>query len=159
MAKSSFNFRQKPTGLFKSILHAPVWVFRARLGFLMGHRLVMLEHKGRRSGKLRQTPLEVVRRHNDSYILCSGTGPNADWYRNIKAAPAVALWVGSKRHPVDQRLLDDSEAATVFAGYEQAHPKAASRLTDLMGVSHDGTHESRKEMVAKIPMVEMRLRD
>lgn len=159
MARSSkFNFRQKPTGLFKRFLHAPVWLFRARLGFVFGKRIVMLEHKGRRSGKIRQTPLEVVHRNGDAYMLCSGTGPNADWYRNIKANPAVALWVGSRRHEVEQRFLDDSEAATTFAGYEQAHPKAAHRLTDLMGVSHDGTHESRMAMVAKIPMVELRLR-
>lgn len=156
---SAFNFKQKPSGLFKRVLHAPVWLFRARMGFLFGKRIVMLEHIGRRSGKLRQTPLEVVTRGGDSYTICSGTGPGADWYRNIKAEPAAALWVGSRRHEVEQRFLDDSEAATTFARYEQAHPKAAARLTELMGVSHDGTHESRQAMVAEIPMVEMRLRD
>jgi deazaflavin-dependent oxidoreductase (nitroreductase family) len=156
---ASFNFKQKPSGLFKHLLHAPVWLFRARLGFLFGKRIVMLEHEGRRSGKLRQTPLEVVQRHGNAYVLCSGTGPGADWYRNLKAKPALALWVGSTRHRVDQRFLDDSEAATVFAGYESAHPKAADRLTDLMGVSHDGTHEGRVKMVAAIPMVELRLAD
>jgi deazaflavin-dependent oxidoreductase (nitroreductase family) len=155
---SKFSFKQRPTGLFKRVLHAPVWLFRARLGFLFGKRIVMLEHRGRRSGKLRQTPLEVVLRDGDAYILCSGTGPKADWYRNIRAKPATAVWVGSRRYDVEQRFLGDSEAATTFAKYEQAHPKAATRLTDLMGVSHDGTHESRQEMVAKIPMVEMRLR-
>ncbi len=155
--RDRFNFKQKPTGLFKRILHAPVWLFRARLGFIFGKRIVMLEHLGRRSGKLRQTPLEVVRRNGDSYILCSGTGPNADWYRNLKSNPAAALWVGSSRHEVEQRFLDQSEAATTFAFYEQAHPKAAARLTDLMGVSHDGTHRGRMEMMAKIPMVELRV--
>ena len=158
-AVGNYNFKQKPSGLFKRMLHAPVWIFRARLGFLFGKRIVMLEHRGRRSGKLRQTPLEVVQRDGDSYVLCSGTGPGADWYRNIRASPACALWVGSRRHPVGQRFLDASEAASNFARYELAHPKAAARLTHLMGVSHDGTHESRKEMVAQIPMVEMRLRD
>lgn len=155
---SKFNFRQKPTGLFKHVLHAPVWVFRARLGFLMGKRIVMLEHIGRRSGKLRQTPLEVVHRDGDTYVICSGTGPNADWYRNIKSRPTEGLWVGSTRHNVEQRFLEDSEAATVFAGYEQGHPKAATKLMDVMGVSHDGTHDSRVAMVAKIPMVELRIR-
>jgi deazaflavin-dependent oxidoreductase (nitroreductase family) len=158
MGANRFNFKQKPTGLFRRILHSPVWVFRARLGFLFGRRIVMLEHVGRRSGKTRQTPLEVVHRDDDAFILCSGTGPDADWYRNLKSNPAQALWVGSHRHEVDQRFLVDSEAATTFAGYEQAHPKAAARLTDLMGVSHDGTHGGRMEMVAKIPMVELRLR-
>ncbi len=155
---SKLNFKQKPTGLFKRVLHAPVWLFRARLGFLFGKRIVMLEHVGRRSGKLRQTPLEVVRRDGDSYILCSGTGPNADWYRNIKSSPAAGLWVGSSRHQVEQRFLEGSEAATVFVGYEQAHPKAATKLMGMMGVSHDGTHESRVAMAAKIPMVELRIR-
>lgn len=154
----SFDFKQRPTGMFKRILHSPVWVFRARLGFLFGGRIVMLEHTGRRSGKLRQTPLEVVHSDEGSYILCSGTGPKADWFRNIKKTPALALWVGSRRYPVDQRFLEDSEAATTFAGYEAAHPKAAKRLTDLMGVSHDGTHAGRIKMVTQIPMVEMRLR-
>jgi deazaflavin-dependent oxidoreductase (nitroreductase family) len=152
-----FDFKQKPTGLFKHILHAPVWLFRARLGFLFGKRIVMLEHQGRRSGRLRQTPLEVVQHDGDSYVLCSGTGPNADWYRNIRVKPALGLWVGSRRHLVEQRFLEDTEAATTFARYEAAHPKAARRLTALMGISHDGTHESRVEMVAKIPMVEFRM--
>ena len=158
MGSNSFNFKQQPVGLFKRILHAPVWLFRARLGFVFGKRIVMLEHKGRRSGKLRQTPLEVVQRNGDAYLVCSGTGPNADWYRNIRVEPAVGMWVGSKRHAVEQRFLEASEAATTFAAYEQAHPKAAARLTELMGVSHDGTHESRMDMVAKIPMEEKRQR-
>ena len=153
-----FDSKQKPTGAFKHLLHAPVWLFRVRLGFIFGKRIVMLEHIGRRSGKLRQTPLEVVKRDQDAYTLCSGTGSNADWYRNIRNKPATALWVGSRRYPVDQRFLSDSEAATVFAEYERAHPKAAARLQQLMGVSHDGTHEGRMAMVTQIPMVELRLR-
>lgn len=155
---SNFDFKQKPSGLFKQVLHAPVWLFRARLGFLFGRRIVTLEHIGRRSGKLRRTPLEVVQRDGESYVLCSGTGPNADWYRNLRSAPAAGLWIGSARHEVEQRFLDDSEAATVFAGYEQAHRKAAIRLMEMMGVSHDGTHQSRMEMVANIPMVELRIK-
>lgn len=159
MARNNkFNFKQKPAGLFKRFLHSPVWLFRGRLGFVFGKRIVMIEHRGRRSGRLRRTPLEVVQRDGEAYTLCSGTGPKADWYRNIKANPAVALWVGSRRYEVEQRFLGDSEAATTLASYEQAHPTAATRLSDLMGVSHDGTHESRMEMVASIPMVELRLR-
>ncbi len=117
----------------------------------------MLEHIGRRSGKLRRTPLEAVHRNADSYTLCSGTGPDADWFRNIKAQPAIALWVGSRRYEVEQRFLTDSEAATTLAAYEASHPKAAERLLDLMGISHDGTHEGRMGIVAGIPMVEIRL--
>lgn len=147
----------KPTGALKHVLRAPAWVFRARLGFIFGRRIVMLEHIGRRSGKLRRTPLEVVQRDGDAYVLCSGTGPDADWWRNIKAQPASALWVGSKRCRVDQRFLDGTEAATVLAGYEHAHPKAAQRLLALLDREHDGTHAGRIGVVGQMPMVEFRL--
>jgi len=119
----------------------------------------MLEHVGRRSGKLRRTPLEVIHREGDAFTLCSGTGPSADWYRNLKSNPPAALWVGSRRHNAECRFLDSSEAATVFARYETEHPKAAARLMDLMGVSHDGAHEGRMAIVARVPMVEIRLKD
>ncbi len=141
------------------ILHVPVGVFRARLGFVFRRRTVMLEHRGRRSGKLRRTPLEVVNGQGDSFIVSSGTGPDADGYRNIRTTPAVALCVGSRRFGVDQRFLEDTEAATVLAGYEAAHPKAAGRLVGLLGIDHDGTHEDRVRVVSRIPMVELRLRD
>jgi len=152
-----FNLRQKPTGIFKHLLRSPAWLFRARLGFLFGKRFVMLEHLGRRSGKLRRTPLEVVHQADDAYTLCSGTGPNADWYRNLKSNPPVSLWVGSRRHNAECRFLGDSEAATAWARYEAGHPTAAVRLMDLMGVSHNGTHAGRMAMVAKVPMVEIRV--
>ncbi len=153
----AFNFKQKPTGVFKRVLHLPVGVFRARLGFVFGNRFVMLEHVGRRSGRTRYTPLEVVGHEGNAFIVCSGTGPNADWYRNITTTPAKALWVGSRRCEVAQRLLPTPEAATAFARYESAHAKSASRLMELMGVSHDGTHQSRETMVEQIPMVELRI--
>jgi len=154
---NEFNFRQKPRGLFKWLLHAPVWIFRARLGFLLGRRIVMLEHRGRKSGRLRRTPLETVHRQGDTYVLCSGTGRKADWYRNLQAHPAEALWVGAKRFPVAQRFLDDTEAAAAFATYEAAHPKAAGRLTEMMRVSYDGADAGRVAMVAQIPVVELTL--
>jgi hypothetical protein len=41
-------------------VRAPIWLFRARLGFLAGSRLIMLEHIGRTSGQRRYVVLEVV---------------------------------------------------------------------------------------------------
>ncbi|MCP3996110.1 MAG: nitroreductase family deazaflavin-dependent oxidoreductase [bacterium] len=137
--------------------NTPAWFFRARLGFLFGHRVVMLEHTGRRSDRLRQTPLAVIRRQDNSYTVCSETGPDADWYRNIKANPATRMWVGSHRYDVEQRFLDDSEAATALARCEADRPKTAARLTSRLGMPHDGTHQGRMKMVREIPMVELRL--
>ena len=54
----TFSFRQKPQGLWKWLLQSPTWLFRARLGFLFGSRVVVLVHRGRKSGRRYETPLE-----------------------------------------------------------------------------------------------------
>jgi deazaflavin-dependent oxidoreductase (nitroreductase family) len=155
VGRDDFSFRKKPTGFFKWILQAPKWIFRAHLGFIFGSRFLLLEHIGRKSGKRYQTPLEVASRdrEHDEYIVTSGTGVNADWYRNIRANPAVAIWLGSRRYPVKQRFLPTAEAVERMKEYERKHPKAAAKLEDLMGVSHDDTDESWTAMMEKIPMI------
>jgi len=150
-----FNFKQKPSGMFKHFLHAPTWLYRAHLGFVFGHRFLMIEHRGRTSGNLYRTVLEVAGRYpgDNEWVVTSGTGPRADWYRNLQAGGLAAVWLGSKRHQAMVRFLDAPEAADVMARYEAAHPKAATKLFASMGVSYDGTDEGRIELMARIPMV------
>ncbi|MCB1246250.1 MAG: nitroreductase family deazaflavin-dependent oxidoreductase [Acidimicrobiia bacterium] len=153
----SFDFKSKPTGLWKHILHAPTWLYRARLGFLLGKRFVMIEHRGRKSDRRYRTVIEVAGRGDvgDSYIVTSGTGPRADWYQNIRAGKLDAVWVGSQRHSsVGVSFLDSPDAAAVFKAYESAHPKTAEKLMASMGVTYDGTDDGRVDMMDKIPMVE-----
>jgi len=150
-----FNFKQKPSGLFKQFLHAPTWLYRWHLGFVMGKRFVMIEHRGRKSDNLYRTVLEVASRYpnTDEWIVTSGTGPKADWYRNLKAGKLDVVWIGSRRQSASVRFLEAEEAAAVFHDYETAHPKAAVKLMGSMGVSYDGTDEGRIEMMRAIPMV------
>jgi deazaflavin-dependent oxidoreductase (nitroreductase family) len=158
---AEFNMKSKPKGLFKWLLHAPTFIYRARLGFVFGHRLLMIEHRGRKSGTRYTTVLEVAGRKPDrnEYMVTSGTGPKADWYLNILANGIEAVWIGSQRHHGTVRSLEPTEAAEVFHRYELAHPKTAARLEDTMGVSYDGTDQGRIEMMQKIPMVGITITD
>lgn len=153
------NFKQKPSGLFRWVLYAPTWLYRGHLGFLMGNRFIMIEHLGRKSGNLYRTVLEVVGRYpdKDEWMVASGTGPKADWYRNLQAGTLQAVWVGSKRSDASVRFLDAEEAGSVFHDYETAHPKTASKLMKWMGVSYDGTEDGRVEMMRGIPIVSFTL--
>jgi deazaflavin-dependent oxidoreductase (nitroreductase family) len=152
---SSFNFKSKPSGLWKAFLDSPTWLFRWHLGFLFGNRFLMIEHRGRKSQKLYRTVIEVAGRNPNQgeWIVTSGTGPNADWYRNIKAGGVDAVWIGSSRRTTDVRFLEAEESGDVFAKYEQEHAKTVAKLMDMMGVSYDGTDAGRIEMMPKIPMV------
>lgn len=152
---SDFNFKQKPSGAFKHFLHAPTWLYRTHLGFVFGNRFLMIEHHGRRSGNLYRTVLEVAGRYPDKgeWIVTSGTGPKADWYRNLQTNGVDAVWMGSTRHKATVRFLEAPEAATVMADYEDAHPRAAAKLFESMGVSYDGTDDGRVDLMHEIPMV------
>ena len=147
--------RTKPSGIKKWLMQSPKWLYRARLGFVFGQRFLLLEHRGRKSGTLYQTPLEVAY-HNpetDEYVVTSGRGVKADWYRNIQAKPAVAIWIGSSRYPTMQRFLPTEEAVDVMKNYEREHPRTAAKLEEIMGVSHDETEESWLAMMKQIPMI------
>lgn len=132
-----------------------MWLFRARLGFLLGDRFLLIGHLGRGSGRRYDTPLEVVLhdRSTGEYIVCSGTGPRADWYRNLQTSPAVEAQVGNRRWVPRQRFLSSGEAAAVFAGYERNHPATARWLLASTGNSYDGTDAGRIAMMAELPMI------
>jgi deazaflavin-dependent oxidoreductase (nitroreductase family) len=107
-------------------VRAPVWAYRARLGFVFGSRLLMLEHTGRTTGARRYVVLEVIGRiGRNGYVVASGFGERAQWLRNIRADPRVQIYLGGHR-PVTAtaRVLGRDEAARVLAGYANAHPRA-----------------------------------
>ncbi|GGN11590.1 nitroreductase [Actinoplanes campanulatus] len=141
--------------MWKRLLRLPVHLYRARLGFIMGERILLLTHRGRVSGRVFQTPVEVVEhdQETDEYIICSGTGPHADWYRNITEQPAEQVQVRNRRWRPHQRMLDGREAAQRFARYEKRHPRTARRLLTSMGKGYDGTENGRAAMMASMPMV------
>lgn len=111
-------------------VRAPIKLYRARLGFLLGHRMLMLEHTGRTSGLSRQVVLEVVERPAaDTYVIVSGFGERAQWYRNILAEPAVHVSVGARRHvPARATPMTAAESAAVLARYATERPQTWKRL-------------------------------
>ncbi len=41
----------RPTGLLRLLFRLPIWVYRKRLGVLLGHRFVRIHHTGRSRGR------------------------------------------------------------------------------------------------------------
>jgi len=79
------------------VVRAPVLLFRARLGFLFGSRLLMLEHVGRKTGIQRYAVLETVDRTDPgTYVVAAGFGDRSQWLRNITADPRVRASVGRR---------------------------------------------------------------
>lgn len=137
-------------------MRAPIWIYRAGLGFLLGSRLLMLEHIGRKSGALRQVVLEVVGHPTpDTYIVVSGFGHEAQWFRNLRADPRIRVSVAFRRSAAGTaRQLDQEEADAAITAYAAKHPRAWKKmkpaLEDTLGAAISESHTA-------LPMMELRL--
>jgi deazaflavin-dependent oxidoreductase (nitroreductase family) len=116
------------------IVRLPVTLYRARLGFLLGSRLLMLEHTGRTTGARRYAVLEVIGHPlPGTYIVVSGFGARAQWFRNVRAHPGVRVWAGAHRPaPATARLLTAEEARAALDSYAARHPRAWNTLRPVL---------------------------
>ncbi|MFV9455335.1 nitroreductase family deazaflavin-dependent oxidoreductase [Rhodococcus sp. NM-2] len=110
----------------RRLMRAPIWLYRAHLGFVFGSRMLMLEHIGRTTGARRYVVLEVFDHPApDTYVVVSGFGARAQWFRNVQAHPDVRVYLGghAPAHATARRLTP-AEADTALAAYTRRHPRA-----------------------------------
>ncbi|MFD0852077.1 nitroreductase family deazaflavin-dependent oxidoreductase, partial [Actinomadura adrarensis] len=142
-----------PTGVRRLLWRLPIHLYRLRLGRFLGHRLMLLTHTGRVSGRQRQAVIEVVHRDDHGYVAASGFGPRADWYRNVMARPEVTLQVAGRTLLATATQIAPGESAEIMARYATRHPSTARRLCKLMGFTVNGTEEDYREIGRQIPFV------
>lgn len=153
----------RPAGRLKTFLFkAPVWLYRAHLGWMFGNRLMMVTHVGRKSGLVRRTVLEVVAYHeaaadrpnSPEWFVFAGYGPKSDWYRNLQANPPQRVDVGRRHFAATCRFPDDAERRELLTAYARQHPKTARVLGQrLFGEDFDVSPESVPRLAAAMPCV------
>jgi len=135
-SRSSSRFAYAGARVLRSrrLMRAPVWLYKARAGAVLGSRLLMLEHIGRKSGARRNVVLEVIDHPTpDTYVVASGFGEKAQWFRNIVANPSVRVYAGSHAPaPATARVLDQQEADRTLVAYRGRHPRAWERLKPVL---------------------------
>jgi len=140
------------------VVRAPVWLYRARLGFVFGSRLLMLEHTGRKSGIRRYAVLETVD-HPDpgTYVVAAGFGDRAQWLRNVRASPRVRVYAGSRRPvPATARPLTSGETAAALTAYARRHPRAWAALKPVFEATLGARIDSGG---TSLPMIALDLAD
>ena len=95
--------------------------YRATRG-LVGHRvpfappMLLLDHVGAKSGKLRTTPL-VYMRDGDGYVIVASKGGNPRnpaWFHNLKASPETTIQVGSQKFVVRAKVASPQKRARLW---------------------------------------------
>lgn len=136
----------------RAFVRAPIPLYRAGLGFLLGRRLLMLEHVGRTSGQPRYVVLEVVREESPhALVVASGFGSTAQWFRNVVAEPRCHVSIGfTRRRPAVATVLGATERDETLDHYRQAHPGSWAKLSAIIV-------EATGETDPDIPLVRLEL--
>ncbi|WIM90157.1 nitroreductase family deazaflavin-dependent oxidoreductase [Candidatus Mycobacterium wuenschmannii] len=115
-------------------MRIPIWAYRLGAGALFGERLIMLQHIGRKTGNRRYVVLEVIGHPTpQTYLVASGFGEKAQWFRNVSASPRAWVYV-SGRSPVaaSARILPRHEADHALGDYIKRHPRAWARFRPVL---------------------------
>ena len=120
--------------MFRSMNRGMVLMWRLGLGRWadawpsVGGRMLVVEHRGRKSGKRYLTPLTFTPENRTRYCLAA-FGTRSDWYRNALAAGRVLVWLpdgtwiarvadvtdeAGARIRIRRVLIDSGFAARVF---------------------------------------------
>ena len=138
--------QRRPYGIYRWLANLPLWVYRLGLGGLLGRRLLCLTHRGRKSGQMRRTVLEVLsydpRTHE--VLVASAWEGKTDWYRNIQVEPALHVQIGWVHYRPVQELLSAEETARLILMLATEHPREVRFVGRLLGIDPDALPQSFK---------------
>lgn len=145
-----------PKGWLRLLVRFPVALYRMRLGFLLGRRFLMLEHRGRSSGRIRRTVLEKVASHTEALYVAAAWGEEANWLKNVRVEPQVRVHIGFERFDTVARVVDRETGRRVLDEYAAKHERAFRSLSRLVLTEPGDTSEESVERMARIvPIVEL----
>lgn len=110
--------------VFHALNHFMILMWKIGMGRMLnswravGGRIMLIRHRGRRSGKEYLTPVNYAVVNGEIYCT-AGFGARTDWYRNILTNAAVELWL-----PEGRRRAHATDASS--------SPERASLLRQVM---------------------------
>jgi deazaflavin-dependent oxidoreductase (nitroreductase family) len=114
-----------PGLVFKWLFKTPILFYQLGLS-PFGDFILLLNHHGRKSGKLRRTPLEYRREAGTGdRIIMAGWGGKTDWRYNLESDPHVDVQAGRERYPALAERLTDAEVAIFLTEAMQLNPASA----------------------------------
>lgn len=79
----------------------------------------VLQHRGRRSGRVYKTPV-VAQRTSEGFVVPMPFGEKTDWYRNLLAAgEGMIRWNGATYHVVEPQVVEWAAARPDFHRLER----------------------------------------
>jgi deazaflavin-dependent oxidoreductase (nitroreductase family) len=98
---------------FHSMNRFMVWMWKRGWGKMINFwpavvgRIMVIKHRGRKSGKEYLTPVNYALVDGEVYCT-AGFGPISDWYRNMLVNPQVELWLPDGKRLACAEDISDS---------------------------------------------------
>ena len=133
-------------------------IFNRVFGFLVGLGLgfshsYLLEVRGRKSGKLYSTPVDLLERNGKKYLVAPRG--RTQWVRNAEAAGEITLKKGSSRQKFGLRPLADSEKPEILKAYLDSFKR---EVQTYFPIAAGSPPEAFVELTANYPAFELLLR-
>ena len=122
---------KRPGRLLWVVNHVPTWTIRVGLGRLLGERLAMVVHRGRKTGQPRTVIVEladgsVAQRR---LVFVAAYGERAQWIRNLRQAPPIRIVVAGRTYEAPRlEFLSPDQTADAVASYWRRYPHVARFL-------------------------------
>lgn len=96
-------------------------------GQMAAFKVVLVHHKGAKSGIERVNPLAYLEAGDDIAVFATngGRNTNPDWYYNLVANPGTFVELGTETFPVRARVATGQERAEIWEAQKVGSPMFA----------------------------------
>jgi deazaflavin-dependent oxidoreductase (nitroreductase family) len=146
-------------GLHNGVFRAATWLIKGllRLGVPMGP-MILLSVRGRKSGQMRTTPVDLFERDGRSYLVATHGGGDSNWVRNLRVAGEGTLTRGHFRRAITAVELPPEVAGCVLKdglGARLAAPLRGYVLRHTLEMSPGASVEKFVSAARRHPVFEL----
>ena len=157
-ARPLLGLRRQPGRIALAFMRLPRPLYRHGWGRLLGHTFLLIAHRGRKTGRRRETVAMVLTYDPETReaVVCSAWGPGTEWMRNLRAQPALEIRVGADRYVPEQRFLTEDEAVAAALEFQRTHPWRLRLFATILGWGDLRSEQAVGALVRNRPFVAFR---
>jgi deazaflavin-dependent oxidoreductase (nitroreductase family) len=145
------------------MMRAPVALDRPGLRWLLNlfspAPIVVVVHRGRRSGKIHRTPVEAIagNEQGEELVISPVWGERTDWYRNVLAGGLVEVRLSGEGRRVEWRELSGAERLEAASAYRRDHPLYGGAVLRILARLHGLDGDPVQAVARALPMLALDL--
>jgi deazaflavin-dependent oxidoreductase (nitroreductase family) len=120
--------------------------------------VVVLVHRGRRSGRIYRTPVEAITEYasRGEIVVAPMWGEHTDWYRNVLAGGLVEARRQGESQRMEWRILTEDERREATAAYRRDYPLYARAILWMLVRVHGLSGDPVEAVARALPMLALR---